>query len=117
MPRTARVRDPRRGFAGDGSLAERGELLLHLGDVPVAAHAVGLHALVDLAEHEVLLRLAPGTRDARLRIDDQVADQTCPRQRRQGEERRRRVAARRPDDRRPRRSQRRQRIVVKLGRP
>ena len=76
-----------------------GKLLLHLGDVAVAADAVRLHALVDLAEHEVLLRLAAGARDAGLGVDDEVADQPGPGERGQGEERGRGVAAGRADDR------------------
>ena len=73
---------------------DRGELLLDLGDVAVAAEAVRLHALVDLAEHEVGLRLAAGAGDAALGVDDEVADQAGPCQRGQREDRGGRVAAR-----------------------
>ena len=78
---------------------DAGKLLLDLGDVPVAADAVRLHALVDLAEHQVGLGLATGARDAALGIDHEVADQPGARQRREREERRGRVAAGRADDR------------------
>ena len=64
----------------------------------VAADAVGLHALVDLAEHHVGLGVAAGARDAALGVDDEVADEPGPGERREGEERRRRVAAGRADD-------------------
>ena len=68
-------------------------------DVAVAADAVGLHALVDLAEHQVGLGVAAGARDAALGVDDEVADEAGPGEGREREERRRRVAAGRADDR------------------
>ena len=79
--------------------AKAGELLLDLGDVAVAADAVRLHALVDLAEHQVLLRLAAGAGHAGLGVDDEVGDQPGSREGREGQQGRRRVAAGRPDDR------------------
>jgi len=78
---------------------ERAQLLFDLRDVAVTADAVGLHALVDLAEHHLRLRFAAGTRDPALRIDDEVGDQPGARDRGEREQRRRRVAARRPDNR------------------
>ena len=68
-------------------------------DVAMAVDAVRLHALVDLAEHQVRLRVAAGARDAALRVDDEVVDQAGPGERRDREEGRRRVAARVADDR------------------
>ena len=106
MPRVIGMRWGRKstaaapGFAAGPRRSSRPELLLDLGDVAVAADAVGLHALVDLAEHEVGLGLAAGAADAALGIDDEVADETGPGERGEGEERRRRVAARRADERR-----------------
>ena len=108
MPRVIGMRWGRKSTAtmpglADGSRPSRagdpGELLLDLGDVAVAADAVRLHALVDLAEHQVGLGLAAGARHAALGIDHEVADEPGARQRGEGEERRGRVAARRPDDR------------------
>ena len=75
------------------------KFLLDLRDVPVATDAVRGDALVDLAEEQVRLCLATRARDAALGIDDEVADQPGPRQRRQRQQRRGRVAARRADDR------------------
>ena len=115
MPRTPGFAAAPPGVRDASQPAEGRQLLLHLRDVPMAADAVRLHALVDLAEHEVLLRLAAGPGDAGLRVDDQVADQPCPRHRCEREERGRRVAARRPDDRGPGLPKRRQRIVMELG--
>ena len=88
-----RPRRPRPGWI------ERGQLLLHLGHVAVAADAVGLDALVDLGEREIRLGLAAGARDAALRVDDEVADQPRPGEGSKGEDRRGRVAAGRADDR------------------
>ena len=55
---------PRGARVGVGGVAragcDRSELLLDLGDVPVAAHTVRPDALVDLAEVELRLRLATG---------------------------------------------------------
>src|SRR4029077_7511643 len=73
---------------------EEPELLLDLGDVTVTTDAVRLHALVDLAEHEVRLRLAAGAAHPALGIDDEVADESGPGQRGEGEDRRRRIAPR-----------------------
>ena len=85
-----------RGQAGSG--AQRRELLLDLGDVAVAAEAVGADALVDLAEMELRLGLAAGARDPALGVDDEIADQPGPGERRERQERRGRVAARSADD-------------------
>ena len=79
--------------------ADRGQLLLDLGDVAMPAEAVRLDALVDLAEHEVRLGLAAGARHAALGVDHEIADQAGAGQRREREERGRRVAAGRADDR------------------
>ena len=81
-----------------GRGAQRRELLLDLGDVAMAADAIGPDALVDLAEMELGLRLATGARDAALGVDDEIADQPGPGERREREERRGRVAARSADD-------------------
>ena len=75
------------------------QLLLDLGDVAVAADAVGRDALVDLAEHQVRLGLAAGAADAALGVDDEVADEPGPGQGGQREERRGGIAAGRADDR------------------
>ena len=74
------------------------ELLLDLRDMAVAAEAVRLHALVDLAEHQVGLRLAARARDAALGVDHEVLDQARARERRERQERGGRVAAGRADD-------------------
>ena len=114
-PDRARVRAASRSRA---AAVERGELLLDLGDVAVAAEAVGPDALVDLAEVELGLRLATGARDAALGVDDEVADQTGPGQRREREERRGRIAARRADDPAPRRPRSATSVAaVELGSP
>jgi hypothetical protein len=94
-----------------------GELLLDLGDVAVAPDAVRLHALVDLAEHEVRLRLATRSRHATLGIDHEIADEARTRERGEGQERRRRVAARRPDDRHGRVDERFELGPVESGSP
>ena len=75
------------------------EFLLDLGDVSVTTDAVRGHALVDLAEHEMGLGLAPSPRDAALGIDHEVLDQSGARERGEREDRGGRVATRRTDDR------------------
>ena len=108
--------DPRVGAGSRPSRGgDRGQLLLDLGDVAMTAEAVRLDALVDLAEMEVRLRLATGARDAALGVDDEVADEPGPGQRRERQERRRRVAARRADDRDRRVDERRELGAVELG--
>ena len=107
MPRVIGMRWGRKstasipGLAAGSSPSRRDdrELLLDLGDVPVATDAVRRDALVDLAEEQVRLGFATRARDAALGIDHEIADQPGPRERRQGEQRRGRVAARRTDDR------------------
>ena len=96
-------------------LGEDRELLLDLGDVAVTADAVRLHALVDLAEHEVRLGLATGPGDAALGIDHQVADEPGADQRREGQEGGGGVAARRPDDRDRRIDEGGQLVAMELG--
>ena len=81
-----------------GGRTDAGQLLLDLGDVAMAAQAVCRHALVDLAEHQVGLGLAAGTRHAGLGIDHEVADEPGPGERGEGQERRGRIAAGRADD-------------------
>ena len=66
------------------------ELLLDLGDVAMAAETVGLHVLVDLAEHHVGLRVAAGAGDAALRVDHEVADEPGTGERGERQQRRRR---------------------------
>ena len=77
------------------------EDLLHLGGVAVGQQAVGHEVLVDRPEVQRVLGRAPGSRDARGRIDDDPAglDQPGPQQRGQGQPGRRRVAAGRGDQR------------------
>ena len=108
MPRVIGMRWGRKSTASIPGLAAGarpsrsamiGELLLDLGDMPVATDAVRRDALVDLAEEQVRLGLATGARDAALGVDHEVADQAGPRERSEGEQRRGRVAARRADDR------------------
>ena len=108
-----RLRRP--GLRRAGRAAEPRELLLDLGDVAVAADAVRLHALVDLAEHQVGLGLAAGAGDAALGVDDEVADEPGAGERGEGEERRRRVAAGRPDDGARRVAERRELRAMELG--
>ncbi len=93
-PDGARVR----AVGQPGRRGQRGQLLLDLGDVAVAAEAVRPHALVDLAEQQLRLRVASGARDAALGVDHEVADEARPGERRQRQEGGRRVAARRADD-------------------
>ncbi len=76
-----------------------GELLLDLGDVAMTAEAVGLHVLVDFAEHHLGLRIAAGAGDAALRVDDEVPDEPGTRQGSERQQRRRGVAAGRTDQR------------------
>ena len=78
------------------ALAQRDDrqLLLDLGDVPVATDAVRLDALVDLAEEQVRLGLAAGARNAALGVDHEVRDEPGPGERRQREHRHGRVATR-----------------------
>ena len=87
--------DPRvRRHVEPGTDRDTGKLLLDLRDVAMPADAIGPDALVDLAEHQLGLGLAPGARYAALGVDHEVLDQTGARQRQQGEQRRGRVAAR-----------------------
>ena len=97
-----------------GGRGEARELLLHLGDVAMAVDAVRLDALVDLGEHHVGLRVPAGAGHAALRVDDEVADQPRPSQRRQREQRRGGVAAGRADDARRGVGQRRELGPVQL---
>ena len=123
MPRVIGMRWGRKSTATMPGLAlgsrpaiagDPGELLLDLGDVPMTADAVRLHALVHLPEHEVRLGLAPGARDAALGVDDEVLDEPGARQRREREERRGRIAARRADDADRRVDERRQLLAMEL---
>ena len=91
------------------------ELLLDLGDVAVAAEAVRLHALVDLAEHHLGLRVAAGAGDAALRVDHEVADEPGTGERGERQQRRRRVAARRADERDRRIDERLELGAMQLG--
>ena len=104
----ARVGRPRPATPSDA------ELLLDLGDVAMAADAVRLDALVDLAEHQVRLGVAAGARDAALGVHDEVPDEPGAGQRRERQQRRGRVAARRPDDRDRRIDERRELGAVEL---
>ena len=126
MPRVIGMRWGRKSTATIPGLAlgsrpsrsgDPGQLLLDLGDVAVAADAVRLHALVDLAEHQVRLGLATGARDAALGVDHEVADQPGARERRQGEQGRGRVAAGRADDRDRRVDQRLELGAMELRQP
>ena len=75
------------------------QFLFDLRHVAVATDAVRLHALVDLAEQEVRLGFAPGTRHAALRIHNEIADEPGAGQWGEREQGRGRVATRGPDDR------------------
>ena len=92
------MRDERDPDVGVGGIQYR-ELLLDLGDVAVARHAVRAQVLVDGHEVGLLGRGAPRARHPGLRVDDQVVDQPRPRQRREREQRRGRIAARVRDQR------------------
>ncbi len=90
----------RRRAAVPGLALARGQagFLLDLGHVAVAADGVGLHALVDLTEHQLRLRLPAGSRDAALGIDHHVAQEARPGERGEGQDRGRGIAAGRADD-------------------
>src|SRR6202166_2130181 len=88
-----------------------GQLLFDLRWVAVAVEPVGAHVSVDLAEERARRRIAPGTGDAALRVDDQLNDIACEwRERQEREQRRRRVATGIRDEPRTR-----DRVAVALG--
>ena len=73
--------------------AERGQLLVDLGSVPVPVDRVGAHVLVDRHEVRLVGGLAAGARDAALRVNDSIRHEARADQRREGQDRSRRVAA------------------------
>ena len=79
------------------------------------AEAVRLHALVDLAEHHLGLRVATGARDAALGVDHEIADEAGTGQRREREQGRGRITAGRAHDRHFGIDQRLQLVTVQLG--
>ena len=81
-----------------GSGSEHAQLLLHLRDMPVPADAVRTDALVDLAEGQVRLGVAAGTRDATLGVHHEVRDEPGPCERRERQDGRGGVAAGSADD-------------------
>ena len=103
MPRVMGTRWGRKSTPRAPGLAsavgrQPGQLLLHLGHVPVAADAVGAHALVDLAEGQLRLGVATGARHASLGVDHEVGDESGARQRCQRQDGGGGEAAGRPDD-------------------
>src|ERR1700675_4236726 len=108
--------DARVGTTGQAPrCVDRRQFLFDLGNVSVAAQAVGLDALIDFTELELRLGFAAGARYAALRVDDEVSDQPVSDE---GSERQQRgggVAAGRPNDRHRRIDQGRQGRAVQLG--